>query len=121
MLNEITKKLEEIGEHVFYGLAMEEELKALDHIWNYTVVARDSLSKGGTSRCDYHRYYKVVLVRENYIPEDYEKEIINKLLEIKGLRLADKEFSYHYGVKNNTNTIVESIEITFCKSEKGSV
>lgn len=86
--------------------------------WNYTVFGRDRMSRAGTSRCDFNRYYRIVIVHEDFIPEDYEIKVIKALNEIPGLKLANDDVQYDYVLKN-ANTVVEMAVITFTEILKG--
>ena len=63
-------------------------------------------------------YYTVAIVRENFIPEGLEMTVINKMLEIPGMRIAGTGGNYEYVPKPNTNNIVEMFTIDFVKPIK---
>lgn len=87
--------------------------------WNYVVFARRNMSRAGKSRNDLNRYYTVVIVHEDYIPEGTEVEVIKALTDIPGLHLAQDDIQYDYTVKRNSDTIVEMAVMTFYEVVKG--
>lgn len=114
-LNEtIRKKLEEIEPFVFYGTAanIEEEM-----LWNYIVFNREKRADSG-NRTGKTYYFNVNIVRENEIPEELDDRVIEKMLEIPGIRIAG-DAQYLYTEKQSTGAVVELMTIPFCKSMKG--
>ena len=116
ILNQINEKLEEIDSLVFYG-AVDNEVK--ESVWNYIVFNRGKL-KPSSNKTGYTYSYDIHIVRENYIPEDLEIEVINKILEIEGMRLKDEEHEFNYIVKPNTNIVVEMLSLSFIKARKNA-
>lgn len=115
MLNTIRDKLESLDlGPVEYGRA-----KNNPNLWNYVVFARRNMSRAGKSRNDYNRYYTVVIVHEDYIPEGTEIEVINALTSIPGLHHAQDDIQYDYTVKRNSDTIVEMAVMIFYEAVKG--
>lgn len=114
ILNEIKKKLEEIDSHVFYGMVDDSMQKTL---WNYIVFNR-TLMKGNQNKTGYTDYFTVHIIREEWIPEGLEIEVINKMLEINGMRLSGSDATYAYVPKPNTNIVVEMLSIEFMKAKK---
>lgn len=127
MLNEIRDKLTElIQDTAFiekYGV-IEEVLYGTAHThkepipWNYIVFNKEKLKKGGTSNTDLTYYWNVAIVHEEYIPEGLEEAVINKITEIKGLRLADGDMPIEYLTKGDSNMVVELLQISFVKTKK---
>lgn len=117
LLEDIQKKLEEIDSNVFYGMADEA---AITSEWNYTVFMRKSLSVNDTKQ-SYSDRFTVAVIRENFIPEGLEKQVIDKMLEIAGMRLASPDCPYNYVKKPNTNVVVEILTIEFVKPRKREV
>ena len=114
ILDEIQKKLKEIDEPVFYGMvdnSMQETL------WNYIVFYRTTM-KANPNKTGYTDYFTVHIIREGWIPEGLEIDVINKMLEINGMRLAGNDAVYSYVPKPNTNIVVEMISIDFMKAKK---
>ena len=109
ILNDIKEKLEEIDENVFYG-AVDNRMK--ETLWNYTVFNRVKLSPN-QHKTGYTAEYAVHIVRENFIPEGLEEEVIEALKAIKGVRVNSEGGSYDYVTKPSTNTVVEMFSINF--------
>lgn len=115
MLNEIKEKLENLNlGPVEYGRVTNDP-----NVWNYAVFARRNMSRAGASKIDFNRYYTVVVVHEDYIPEGTEVEVIKALKEINGLHLATDDIQYDYTVKRNSDTVVEMAVMTFYEIVKG--
>lgn len=114
ILEDIKNKLQDIDEKVFYGAADDSMRETL---WNYTVFDRKSLLPN-QNRTSYSYYYSVHIVRENFIPDGLEVTMINKMLEIAGMRLAGNEGTYDYIMKPNTNIVVEMFTIDFVRAVK---
>lgn len=113
MLDKIRDTLQAFGE-TYYGNANPKESDP----WNYYVFRRSILKKAG-SGTDYVRRYTVAIVKENYIPEGHEFEVINAVREATRLRLADVDITYNYTFKGSTDLVVEVALITFAESIKG--
>lgn len=114
ILNEIKKKLEEIETNVFYGMVDDSMQKTL---WNYIVFNR-TVMKANTNKTGYTDYFNVHIIREEWIPEGFETEVINKMLEISGMRLSGADATYTYVPKPNTNIVVEMLSIEFMRAKK---
>ena len=114
ILDEIQNKLNELDENVFYG-AVKKEMN--ETVWNYIVFNR-SLLKLNTNQTGRTPVYSIHIVRENFIPEGFEDEVINKLLTIPGFRLAGTDGTYDYITKPGTDTVVEMFSIDFVKPRK---
>ena len=114
VLNEIKTKLEEIEDHVFYGMVDDSMQKTL---WNYIVFNR-TVMKANSNKTGYTDYFTVHIIREEWIPEGFEIEVINKMLEINGMRLSGTDSVYTYVPKPNTNVVVEMLSIEFMKAKK---
>ena len=115
MRNKIQQKLRELDNKIYYGIVPEN---VENDDWNYFVFGQRKLRKSGTSLTDMNGYWYVTIVRENYIPDDVIFDVIEKLTEISGLRLADGDFEYIYTFKGNTNIVVEILELQFTKTKK---
>jgi hypothetical protein len=115
ILEEIKTKLEEIDPNTFYGMADSKRMK--DKLWNYIVFERTSL-KWNQNRTSYTPMYSVHVIREEFIPEGLEEAIINKMLEIDGMKLAGTEGTYTYTPKPNTNVVIEMFTVDFVKPKK---
>lgn len=114
ILDEIQEKLLEIDPNVFYGAADNAMRETL---WNYVVFNRKP-TKIGVNQTSYTYYFSVNVIRENFVPEGLDLEVIKKMKEIPGVRLAGNDMEYNYIKKPNTNTVVEMLSIDFLKTEK---
>lgn len=113
ILEEVKNKLKEADPLVFYGMVDETEITLA---WNYTVFMRTALSSS-TNKTGYSDRLKVVIIRENFIPEGLDVEVIEKMNEI-GWRLASPDCPYEYVKNPNTNTVVELLTMEFVKARK---
>lgn len=114
ILQEIQNKLEEIDPYVFYGMVDEQ---AITKEWNYIVFMRKGLSVG-TNKQEYSDRYTVAIIRENFIPEGLDIEVIDKMCQLQGMRLASADCQYNYTQKPNTNTVVEILTMEFVRARK---
>lgn len=114
ILEDIQQKLEEVDPEIHYGMADAYENETL---WNYIVFHR-SIKKASSNKTGYSDYFTVHLVRENWIPEGLEEEVIKKMLEVKGMRLAGTDGTYDYTRKPNTDVVVEAFSIDFVLAKK---
>lgn len=114
ILNEIKEKLQEIDSRVFYGIASSS---VRETVWNYIVFNRKP-TKVGANRTGYSYYFSVNIIREEFIPEGLDLAVIEKMLEIPGMRLAGNDMEYNYVAKPNTDTVVEMLSIDFVRPVK---
>lgn len=110
----IRGKLEEIDPMVFYGRAGKLDETVL---WNYIVFYREKRTSS-ESHTSHTVTFHVAVVRENEIPEGLEETVIEKVLELPGMKLGS-ESSYAYTVKPGTSAAVEVLDIPFVKARKG--
>lgn len=114
ILEDITNKLKEIDENVFYGI-VDNSMREIP--WNYIVFERKRM-RTNENKTGYSYFYSVHIIREAFIPEGLEESMIAKMLEIPGMRLAGDDGEYDYILKPNTNTVVEMFSIDFVKARK---
>lgn len=114
ILDDIKNKLEEVDPKIYYGMVSDE---VNETVWDYTVFNRVSL-KAAPNRTGYSDYYDVHIVRENFVPEGTDLEVIGKMLEISGMRLADGDGTYNYVMKPSTNNVVEILTLHFVRARK---
>ena len=114
MLNEIEEALKELDNHVYYGMSTHDE--SCD--WNYIVFNRKKMKPSSKNLLGFTDYYSITIVRENYIPEDFELKVIEEIEKNTKLKIADNEYMYNYLIKPNTNTVVELLTIDFVKAKK---
>lgn len=114
ILTEINTKLLELNTNVWYG--MSEEVTNLETL-DYIVFFRD-YTTFNQEKQSFSDYYTVAIVQENYIPEDYFLQVIQKMTEIKGMKVTNDNINYDYTKKPNTDTIIEIATINFVKARK---
>lgn len=117
ILDDIKNKLKEIDPNVFYGMADEtDENDNPITEWNYIVFMRKTLS-ANQNKTSFSDRFIVAIVRENFIPEGLDMDVIAKMDEI-GLRLANLDGQYNYTKNPNTNTVVELLTMEFVNARK---
>jgi hypothetical protein len=114
ILQAIKDKLKEVDENTFYGVV---DKKMKDELWNYIVFNRTTL-KTSTNKTSYTDGYSVHIIREEWIPDEVVTGVINKMLEIDGMRLAQTDSQYNYVQKPNTNLVIEMLSIDFVRPRK---
>lgn len=114
ILDDIKNKLEEIDTRVYYGM-VDDEVK--DTVWDYIVFNRTKLKSTG-NKTGYSDGYDVHIVRENFVPEGVDIDVIEKMQAIHGMRLASEEGDYIYIMKPNTNIVVEMLTLHFVRARK---
>ena len=97
-----------------YGVVKRSRNETL---WNYTVFNRNVM-KPSQNKTSYSEHYSVHVVRENFLPEGLVLEVIHKMLEIAGMRLAGTDIQYTYTTKPNTDKVVEMASIEFVRPVK---
>lgn len=99
---------------MYYGM-VDETVK--DIVWDYTVFNRTAIKHNvnKTSGCD---YFDVHIIRENYIPEGIDIEVVDRLCELPGVRLSGSDSTFSYVQKPNTNIVVEMLTIHFLRARK---
>ena len=112
ILDAIEEKLKEVDPCVFYGVAENIDSESL---WNYIVFDR-KLVKLNENKTSFIYRYRVHIVREVWVPEGIEEEVIKKMLEIKGMKLATNDMQYTRTTKGNTGAVVEALTIEFSRS-----
>lgn len=100
---------------VFYGAA--KDVVKQQKNWDYIVFDRKNMTIN-PNKTGYSYYYSVHIICEEFIPEGLEELVINKMQEIKGMRVAGDSGEYDYSFKPGTDTIVEMFTIDFVKAKK---
>lgn len=120
LLNEVREALEKIDPIVFYGLTpptlYDENGEEVDE-WNYIVYNRTKL-KSSNNKTSYSDAFEVHIVREEYIPEGIDVEVIEKLTALPGVKLASEDGVYDYTMKPGTDHVVEMLTLTFTRARK---
>lgn len=110
ILTELKNKLNELKPNkVFYGL-INVDLEE----WDYIVFSRGTITPTKTG---YSRIFQVAVVEENYIQEDFEKVVVEKVTEISGVH-ATGEITFEYVRKPNTDVVIEVMIINFVQAIK---
>lgn len=113
-LIDIKTKLEEVDPVVYYGMVDES---AKDTAWNYIVFNRVSFSTGA-NKTGYSDLFDVHIIRENFIPEGIDIDVISKMKELAGVRPISGVGEYQYIQKPNTNIVVEMLTLHFVRARK---
>lgn len=110
ILTNLKNKLNDLKPNkVFYGM-INQELEE----WDYIVFYRTNTTDNRTS---FTREFQVAVIEENYIPENYDEVVINKVSEIPGVHVVGN-VEFEYTRKNNTDTVIEVMLINFAYSCK---
>lgn len=117
ILSDIEEALKEIDPNVYYGTVDESQRET---VWDYTVFNRTKIkrSPNKTSASD---CFDVHIVRENYIPEGLDEEVIAKLCALPGVKLSTDDNQFAQVPKPNTNIVVEMLTISFVRARKTNV
>lgn len=114
ILEDIQQKLEGIDSKVFYG---KVDAKEIENDWNYIVFMRKKLSYDAQKKGFSDRFV-VAVIRENFIPDGLENDVIEAMCTINGMRLSSTDGDYNYVQKPNTNTVVEILTLEFVRARK---
>ena len=114
ILADIEAALKEIDPNVYYGTVDGSQRET---VWDYIVFNRTKIKRSAnmTSASD---CFDVHIIRENYIPEELEEEIIAKLCALPGVRLAMEDNIFVQDRKPNTNIVIEILTIPFVRARK---
>lgn len=115
LLNDVKTKLEEVDPNVHYGMMAKDPEEV--PVWDYIVFNRTKLRQG-QDKNSLGDLFEVHIVRENFIPEDLDKEVIAKMREIPGVRPTSDDGNYDYTKKPGTDTVVEMLTLTFVRARK---
>lgn len=74
--------------------------------------------RASENKTGYTYYYTVGIVRENCIPDGLDKQVINAMLEIPGMRLGPDSQRYAYEIRPSTSAVIELLTLTFYKPER---
>ena len=119
-LDDVKKALKEFDSLVYYGIVpsrlVDENGNEIE-TWDYSVFNRVKL-KHNPNKTSYGDVFEVHIVREEYIPEGTDTDVIARLTAIPGVKLADEDETYDYMLKPNTDTVVEMLTLTFVRARK---
>lgn len=113
ILTKIEAILQKFDPRVYYGSV---DTSIAETAWNYIVFNRTGVkySNGKTASSD---TFDVHIIRENYIPEGLETEIIKEICALPGVRVSGDSV-FRYTQKPNTNAVVEMLTISFVRARK---
>ena len=114
LLIEVESKLKEIDPNVFYGM-VDQSVK--ETVWNYIVFNRSTITHSANKTAATDRF-DVHIIRENYVPEGMDIQVIEALCSIPGVRTAGADCTFSYVQKPNTNIVVEMLTIPFVRARK---
>lgn len=114
LVTDIEAKLKEIDPNVYYGIV---DTSRKETVWDYIVFNRTTIRhpENKTSASD---RFDVHVIRENYIPDGMEDEVISKMREINGVRFSGDDTEFAYVQKPNTNIVVEMMTVHFVRARK---
>lgn len=114
ILTDIEAKLKEIDPNVYYGMVDESRKET---VWDYIVFNR-TIIRHSTNKTSESDRFDVHVIRENFIPDGLENEVIDKLRELPGVKLTGDDSTFTYVQKPNTNIVVEMMSIHFLRARK---
>ena len=97
----------------FYGTAAKIGRK---DPWDYTVFGRENATMSA-NQTSLSTVYPVAVVRENYVPEGMEDQIVSAMRTIPGMKPTG-EILFEYMVKPDSTDVVEMMVIRFSRSRK---
>lgn len=114
MLQQIEAKLREVADLVFYGSADDV---ANNVLWQYIVFWRERTARNQNNN-SFTDFYSVAIVHENWVPDEMISEVIEKLEQLPGVRLANSDIGFNYTFKPSTNAVIEIATLTFSRARK---
>ena len=93
MLTQIQDTLKAVDNNVFYG-GVKGLSKA--QLWNYIVFARGPLKRSARGNTSYTQTIVVVVVREEYVPEETIAQVIEAMEALPNVRFVDDGGSFEY-------------------------
>lgn len=112
-LKDVEKVLQGIDPHVDYGMADKEHMET---VWNYIVFNRTGVTYSANKTAAGDKF-DVHIIRENYVPEGVDEEIVKKLCELPGVRVSG-DAEINYAQKSGTNIVIEVLTIHFVRVRK---
>lgn len=116
LLTDIEAKLKDLDPNVYYGM-VDERMR--ETVWNYIVFNRTTITVPANKTAASDRF-AVHIIRENYIPEGFDTQVMDALCALPGVRLGG-DCSFYYMQKPNTNIVVEMLTIPFVRARKLNV
>lgn len=115
ILSDIEAKLQKLDSRVCYGV-IDNTIKQ-SPVWDCIVFGRSNI-KYPSNKTSASDYFDVLVIRENYIPDGLDTEIIKALTSLDGVKLAGDTASFNYIQKPNTDTVIEMLNISFVRARK---
>lgn len=115
LLNDIKTKLEELDPCVYYGMMTKDPDEV--PVWDYIVFNRVKL-RSGQNKNSFSDAFAVHIIRENFIPEGLDVDVIAKMREIPGVQLTSEDGTFNYMQKGKTDTVVEMLTLHFARARK---
>lgn len=113
ILEDVEAKLKEVDDVVMYGM-VDKKVREME--WNYIVFNRTGVkySANKTAASD---MFDVHIVRENFVPDGTDTEVVEKLCSLHGVRVSG-DAVFNYAMKPNTNVVVEMLTVSFVRARK---
>ena len=115
ILSDIEERLKKLDTRVCYGI-IDNAVKQ-SPVWDCIVFGRSNI-KYPSNKLSASDYFDVLIIRENYIPDGLDTEIIQTLTALDGVRLAGDTANFDYIQKPNTDTVIEMLTISFVRARK---
>ncbi len=123
--NEIKSRLEKIvkesdGEYekVYYGICNDKDINS----YNLLIFRRVKTECSGKRNEPGQDYYKVYIIRENYIPEGAVQKVIDVLeapsADGKKFKLTGDPVTYDFSTKDSTDVVIEMATVNFTRPER---
>lgn len=116
ILDDIQQQLRKFDPVVFYG-CVDEDSEDIKNGWDYTVFNRVKL-RAAPDKNSYVDVIEVHIVREEYVPDGTDAEVIALMRNIPGVKLSSEDGTYTYTRKPGTGTVVEMLTLTFTRARK---
>lgn len=112
-IEKLDETLKTFGMPVYYGgIPYDLLLKGAD--WNYITFARTDIAN---VNIDFVMHYQVVIVMENYIPQDLIFSVIAAVRDATRMRQATNAIEFDYALKSET-AVAERCAIQFAEPLK---
>lgn len=113
LLTDIEAALKELDPNVYYGMVDESHMET---VWDYIVFNRTTITHSANKTAASDRF-DVHIIRENYVPENFDTLVIDRLCALPGVRTGG-DCTFDYVQKPNTNIVVEMLTIPFVRARK---
>lgn len=110
MLKTIREALLAIDPNVYFGGVTNVDTADK---WDYIVFSRGGMRRNARGNTAYSTTINVVVVREEYVPEETIYQVIEAMETIPNVRLNENAVEFEYDRKGNTKTVMEMAVISF--------